>query len=132
MRAKSWLGKRMIRPLKFGIESSMEPTMNESEYTRLADETLRKIEHALEAVDDDLDFELAAGGILEVEFENGSKIIINKQSATQEIWVAAKSGGYHYRWDGSAWRDTRSGEELFAALSGFASTQAGNPIQLQA
>jgi CyaY protein len=65
-----------------------------------------------------------------VEFENGSKIIINKQSATQEIWVAAKSGGYHYRWDGTAWRDTRSGEELFSALSGFASAQAGRAIDL--
>lgn len=106
--------------------------MTESEYTRLADNTLRGVEHALEAVDDDLDFELAPGGILEVEFENGSKIIINKQSATQEIWVAAKSGGYHYCWDGSAWRDTRSGEELFAALSAFASAQAGRDIQLQA
>jgi len=104
--------------------------MNESEYTRLADETLRKIEHALEEADDDLDFELAPGGILEVEFENGSKIIINKQSPTQEIWVAAKSGGYHYRWDGSVWRDTRSDEELFAALSGFASAQAGHAIKL--
>jgi CyaY protein len=106
--------------------------MNESEYTRLADETLGKIEHALEAADDALDFELAPGGVLEVEFENGSKIIINKQSATQEIWVAAKSGGYHYRWDGSAWRDTRSGDELFAALSGFATAQAGSDIKLQA
>lgn len=104
--------------------------MTESEYTRLADETLGRIEHALEAVDDDLDFELAPGGILEVEFENGSKIIINKQSATQEIWVAAKSGGYHYRWDGAAWRDTRGGEELFAALSRFASEQAGSDITL--
>ena len=122
----------MVAPLKSGLESSMEPLMNESEYTRLADETLRRIEHALEAVDDDLDFELAPGGILEVEFENGSKIIINKQSATQEIWVAAKSGGYHYRWDGSTWRDTRSGDELFAALSGFASAQAGSEISLEA
>jgi CyaY protein len=106
--------------------------MNESEYTRLADETLRKIEQALEAVDEDLDCELAAGGILEVEFADGSKIIINKQSAAQEIWMAARSGGYHFRWDDGAWRDTRSGEELFAALSAFVSAQAGRKIQLQA
>jgi len=106
--------------------------MTESEYTRLADETLRKIEHALEAVDEGLDFELAPGGILEVEFDNGSKIIINKQAAAQEIWVAAKSGGYHFRWDGSAWHDTRNGEELFAALSRFASEQASGDITLQA
>lgn len=105
--------------------------MTESEYTRLADATLARIEQALEAVDE-VDFELAPGGILEVEFENGSKIIINKQAAAQEIWVAAKSGGYHYRWDGAAWRDTRSGDELFAALSAFASAQAGGDIRLEA
>lgn len=106
--------------------------MNESEYARLADDTLRRIEHALEAVDEGLDFELAPGGILEVEFDNGSKIVVNKQAAAREIWVAAKSGGYHFRWSGHDWRDTRSGEELFAALSRFASEQAGSDITLQA
>lgn len=106
--------------------------MNESEYTRLADTTLQQIEHALEAVEADLDFELRAGGILEVEFDNGSKMVINKQAAAREIWVAARSGGFHFRWDGSVWRDTRSGEELYAALSRFASEQAGSPISLQA
>lgn len=104
--------------------------MTESEYTRLAEATLARIEQVLEAADAELDFELAPGGILEIEFANGSKIIINKQGATQEIWVAAKSGGYHYRWDGTHWRDTRSGEELFAALAGFASAQAGHSISL--
>jgi len=104
--------------------------MTESEYTRLADETLRRIEQAMESAGDDLDFELAPGGILEVEFDNGSKIIINKQAASQEIWVAAKSGGYHYRWDGAAWRDSRSGAELFTALSAFASEQAERPVRL--
>ncbi|HNQ05070.1 MAG TPA: iron donor protein CyaY [Thiobacillaceae bacterium] len=105
--------------------------MNESEYTRLADTTLRRIEHALEAADVDLDFELAAGGILEVGFDNGSRIVINKQAAAQEIWVAARNGGFHFRWDGAAWRDTRGGEELFAALSRLASEQAGSDISLR-
>jgi len=118
--------------VKMRVESSMEPKMTESEYTRLAEETLSRIEQALEAVDDGLDFELAPGGILEVEFDNGSKIIINKQAAVQEIWVAAKSGGFHYRWNEGAWQDTRSGEELFAALSRFATEQAGTAIELQA
>lgn len=104
--------------------------MTESEYTRLADETLVRIEQALEQAGDDVDFELAPGGILEVSFDNGSKIILNKQSATREIWVAAKSGGYHYRWDGALWRDGRSGDELFQALSGFVSAQAGRPVTL--
>ena len=104
--------------------------MTESEYTRLADDTLRRIEHAVETAGDDLDFELAPGGVLEVEFDNGSKLIINKQAASQEIWVAAKSGGFHYRWDGADWRDTRGGEELFAALSRLASAQSGEGVEL--
>jgi CyaY protein len=104
--------------------------MTESEYTTLADAFFARLESCLEAVDDGLDFELAGGGVLELEFDDTSKIIINRQSAAQEIWVAARSGGFHYRWDGQVWRDTRSGEELFAALSRLASAQAGSAIQL--
>ena len=88
--------------------------MDEREYHQLADATLIQIESRLEAAD--IDFEFASGGILQIEPEDGGKIIINKQAAIGEIWVAAKSGGFHYRWDGSAWRDTRSGEELLAVL----------------
>jgi CyaY protein len=105
--------------------------MTETEYTRLADDTLRKLEHAIEQSDGDFDYELSVGGILEIEFANDSVIVVNKQAAAQEIWVAAKSGGFHFRWDGSVWRDTRSNEELFAALSRFATQQSGAPVNLQ-
>lgn len=105
--------------------------MTESEYTRLAEETLRKLEHAIEQVDCDFDYELSEGGILQIEFANASVIVVNKQAAAQEIWVAAKSGGFHFRWDGQAWQDTRSGEELFAALSRFASEQSGQAVVLR-
>jgi len=104
--------------------------MTESEFTTRADAVFARLETALEAVDDGLDFELAAGGVLEIEFEDASKIIVNRQSAVQEIWVAARSGGFHFRWDGDVWRDTRSGDELFAALSRYASEQAGAAIIL--
>ncbi len=105
--------------------------MTESEYTRLADATLHKLEHAIEQADADFDYEFSAGGILEIEFANGSVIVVNKQAAVQEIWVAAKSGGFHFRWDGSVWRDTRSNEELFCALSRFAGEQSGATVILQ-
>ncbi|NWG86864.1 MAG: iron donor protein CyaY [Hydrogenophilaceae bacterium] len=104
--------------------------MEEREYQGLADAALNRIEARLEQTTADVDCERAGGGILEIEFENGSKIVINKQAAVQEIWVAARSGGFHYRWDGSRWLDTRSGEELFAALSRLASEQAGEPVSL--
>jgi CyaY protein len=104
--------------------------MNETEFARLAGLALEEIERRLEACSADLDFELAAGGVLEIEFADASKIIVNRHAAAQEIWVAAKSGGFHFRHDGSVWCDTRDGEELFAKLSRLASAQAGEPVGL--
>ena len=63
---------------------------------------------------------------MEIEFiDGGSKIIVNTQAAMQEIWVAARAGGFHFRMIDSSWRDTRDGGELFSALSRLASAQAG-------
>jgi CyaY protein len=104
--------------------------MNDAEFERLTGAALEKIEHALEASGVDADFELKDGGILEVEFADGSKVIVNRHAAAREIWVAARSGGFHFRWDGAAWRDTRDGTELFAALSRVASLQSGENVQL--
>ena len=59
-------------------------------------------------------------------------MIINRHGAAREIWVAAKSGGFHFRHDGSVWRDTRDGSELFAAVSRLATQQSGAPVQLSA
>jgi CyaY protein len=105
--------------------------MNESEFEALASAALENIERALEASGVDADFELKAGGILEIEFEDGAKIVINRHSAARQIWVAARSGGFHFRWDGAAWRDTRDGTELFAALSKLVSQQAGQSVLLK-
>ncbi len=103
--------------------------MTETEFNQAVDAIFLNIEAALEACDTDIDTETAAG-ILTLEFDNGSKIILNRQGPTQEIWVAAKSGGYHYRLENGAWRNTRDGSELFASLSTYISQQAGQEIQL--
>ncbi len=105
--------------------------MNETEFEARAADALQRIEQALEASGIDADFELKDGGILEVEFGDGSKILINRHGAAREIWVAARSGGFHFRWDGAGWRDTRDGSELFAALSRLVSAQGGQPVVLR-
>jgi CyaY protein len=102
--------------------------MTESEFLALAEVALARLEAGLEAAD--LDFELGAGGVLEIEFDNGSQMVVNRHGSAQEIWVAAKSGGFHYRWDGAVWRDTRGGEELFTALARLCTQQAGRSITI--
>ncbi len=104
--------------------------MNDSEFNALADATLQQIEAGLEASDADLDFDMASAGVLEIEFADGSKIIVNRHGAAKEIWVAAQSGGFHYRWNGKAWRDTRDDSDLMASLSKLVSAQAGQPVSL--
>src|SRR5438093_7909959 len=105
--------------------------MDEREFAKRADEALERIEAALEATGVEGDVELKAGGVLEIEFADGSKMVINRHGAAREIWVAARAGGFHFRWDGSAWRDTRDGTELFAALSKAVSAQSGQAVLLR-
>ena len=104
--------------------------MDEREFEALAGEVLARLQRALDESGVDADIELKEGGVLELEFGNGSKIIVNRHVAAREIWVAARSGGFHFRWDGSAWRDTRDRTELFAALSKRVSAQTGTGVIL--
>jgi len=106
--------------------------VTESEFENLAGATLAALESAFESGAPDVDVQSKGAGLLEVEFDNGSKMIINRHAAAREIWVAAVSGGFHFRHDGRAWRDTRDGTELFAAISRLASQQAGTMIALSA
>lgn len=108
--------------------------MTESEFLRVADAMLSEIESRFErsAEEANVDLECSrSGNVLEIEFiDTDSKIIINTQAPMQEIWVAARSGGFHYRLSGQQWLNTRDGSELYAALSDLASLQAGSQISL--
>ena len=106
--------------------------MTESEFEDLAGTALAALERAFEASAPDADVQTKGAGVLEIEFEDGSKMVINRHGAAREIWVAAKSGGFQFRHDGKAWRDPREGTELFAAVSRLASQQAGTPVVLSA
>jgi CyaY protein len=106
--------------------------MTESEFEDLAGAALAALESAFEAGAPDADVQTKGAGVLEVEFADGSKMIINRHGAAREIWVAAKSGGFHFRHDGAVWRDTRDGGELFAAVSRLASQQSGEAVVLSA
>ena len=97
--------------------------MDESDFHRAVDGVLARLETAVEphdALDVDLD-----GGILTVTCADGTRIIVNRQTPNREIWVAARSGGFHFAHKDGAWRDTRSGEELFASLERIIASQSG-------
>ena len=104
--------------------------MTETEFEALADAAIAALERALEASALDVDLETKGSGVLQVEFADGARIVINRHTAAREIWVAARSGGFHFRYDAGKWRDTRDGAELFASLSRLCSVQTGVPVIL--
>src|SRR5262249_5571310 len=105
--------------------------MTDSEFLAQAEATLSAIERAIEAVDLDAEIE-RSGSVLTLEFANASKVVVNTQAPMQQIWIAARSGGFHFGWASGEWHDTRDGRELFAALSAIVSSQSGVPVVLSA
>ena len=97
--------------------------MDEAEFNQSVEAALSRIEHGIEGAD--LDFETPADGILEIEFDDGSKIIINRHGVAREIWVAARSGGFHFKSQGDVWVDTKTGEDLYAKLATLVAAQGG-------
>ncbi len=105
--------------------------MTESEFLVLAEETLDAIERAVETCGADIEV-TRAGNVLTLELADASRIVVNSQTPMRQIWVAARSGGFHFERAGARWCDTRDGAELFAALSRIVSAQGGQPVVLRA
>ena len=108
--------------------------LSDSEYDAKARTVLAAVEARIDAwlQDDVVDIDThRTGGLLELSFPNGSKIVLNTQPPLHELWLAARAGGFHYKYSGGAWRD-RDGRELFEALSACASEQAGQPLRFDA
>src|SRR2546426_377066 len=92
--------------------------MDENEFGSLAEHALERIEAALEESGVEADVERKEGGVLEIEYADGSRMVINRHAAAREIWVAAPSGGVHFRWDGAAGRERREGRGISRGISG--------------
>ena len=115
-------------------EASVSP-LTDRDYHVKASAVLAAVEAAVDLwlQDDVVDIDThRTGGLLEMSFPNGSKIVLNTQPPLHELWLAARAGGFHYKYTDGAWRDTRSGRELFEALSACASEQAGRPLRFGA
>jgi CyaY protein len=101
--------------------------MTESEFNELADAVFKRIEQALDASGADVEYNLT-GGVLELEFEDDSKIIINRHAPNQEIWLAARSGGFHYGYQDGKWLSHRDGSELFGRLGELVQAGCGEAV----
>jgi CyaY protein len=109
----------------------MGATLTDAEYHQATSTMLARIEAQVDRwlQDDVIDIDThRTGGLLELAFPNGSKIIINTQPPLHELWLAARGGGFHYRFSEGRWLDTRDGSEFLAALSQHASAQSGRPL----
>ncbi len=105
----------------------------EAEYRRLSDAVLQRIEAIADRwlQDDVIDIDTQrTGGLLELVFPDDSRIVVNTQPPLQEIWLAARGGGFHFRHVDGRWLDTRDGGEFYAALSQHASLQGGRELTL--
>jgi CyaY protein len=109
--------------------------LSDAEFHRLSNAVLVSVETTVDRwLDDDvIDIDSQrTGGLLELSLPGGSKIILNTQPPLQELWLAAKAGGHHYRHVAGRWLDTRDSSEFFAALSQHASAQTGQPLVFSA
>ncbi len=104
--------------------------MTEQQFLDECDRVLGAIEDAIDACDADVDIDTQRSGqVLEIEFDNGSKVIVNGNAPVREIWVAARSGGFHFRHDAGRWIDTRGGEALGDRLTRVFTEQCGVPVR---
>jgi CyaY protein len=106
--------------------------MTDLDYLDRAEALLKAVEAGCDQINESTDADIdnqRVGGMVTLVFPNGSQIVVNLQKPLQEVWMAAKAGGFHYRFDGQCWRDTKGhGGEFFADLSRYASEQAGRPL----
>ncbi len=105
--------------------------MTDLEYLDRAEAVLKAIELACDRINDDTDADIdnqRVGGMITLAFRNGSQIVINLQKPLHEIWMAARSGGYHYKFDGQNWLDTKGAGEFFEHLGREACAQSGQKL----
>ena len=102
--------------------------LTESEFVEITERIYSNIQAELDSMDADLDCE-EQQGVLAIECPDRSEVILSRQVATMEIWVAARSGGYHLRFDDQDWVCSKTGEKLAELLGRVCEEQSGQIIR---
>jgi CyaY protein len=106
--------------------------MTDLEFLDHAEALLARVEACCDRINDETDADIdnqRVGGMVTLTFRNRTQIVVNLQKPLHEIWMAARAGGFHYKFDGSQWMDTKGNGEFFANLSRYAAEQAGQAVQ---
>jgi CyaY protein len=101
--------------------------MNDTEFHQLVDAQLQNIEEAIDESGADIDYEVT-GNVMTLEFEDRSQIIINRQEPMHEIWLASKSGGFHFKLIEDKWICSKTGLELMTMVKEECEKHAGEDI----
>jgi len=92
--------------------------MDDREFVAKSDACLGRVAKWLEDFDpDDVDYATADGSVT-LEFPDGAKFILSRQSATKQVWLAAGSRGYHYNYDTArdTWVDDKTATNYIGGL----------------
>ena len=109
--------------------------MTDPEFMNHAEALLSRLEQLCDSLNNSTDADIdnqRSGGMVTLTFTNRSQIVVNLQKPLQEVWLAARSGGYHYRFDGQHWQDTKGQGEFWQQLNADATAQSGLPLVFQA
>lgn len=107
-------------------------SLSEARFHDLIDEVQEEVEDVFDDSDLDVDLESSAG-VLTIRFENGSQVILSRQEPLRQLWVAARSGGFHFDYDEASgrWICDTSGEQLGELLSRVTLEQVGEELAFE-
>ena len=106
------------------------PVFGAGDFARESAAALARIEQGVLDAEIDADADFVSDGVLEIEFANGGKMVVNRHDVSRQVWVAGRTGAHHFRWNGTGWDDTRSGESLMLVVSRLVSQMAGQTVVL--
>ncbi|HUO04504.1 MAG TPA: iron donor protein CyaY [Candidatus Binataceae bacterium] len=104
--------------------------MDDKQYRKAVDECFSRVAKRLEDFDpDEADYSTMDGAVT-IEFSDGDKFILSRQSAAHQIWLAAGAHGYRYSWDEgrNVWIDDKEGHELYARLAQLVAEKVSHSV----
>ncbi|EPL14617.1 iron donor protein CyaY [Pseudomonas sp. TH05] len=107
-------------------------SLTEARFHDLVDTTQQMLEDIFDESDLDIDLESSAG-VLTVKFENGSQVIFSRQEPLRQLWLAARSGGFHFDYDEESerWMCDKSEEQLGEMLERIVEEQADIKLEFE-